>query len=274
MAVLGRFKAGKSSFLNHFLGRDILPVGAVPITTVITAIGYGLVARAVVHYVDGRFEQIGFSCVPLYVSESQNPENVKQVSQVSVQLPELERFRGLRFMDTPGLESALVHNTKASLDWLPNVGLALVAVSVDPPLSNQDITLLKALYEYTPNVSLLVTKIDLLSEADRREVLGFITEQLSKHLGKTPSLFPYSIRPGHEWLKADLETKLFQSTLADFRRQREGVLARKTDTLLRECEAFLGLALQAANVHVSEREALRTQVIGERQIVDEVKSEL
>lgn len=26
------FEAGKSSFLNHFIGRDILPVGAVPVT--------------------------------------------------------------------------------------------------------------------------------------------------------------------------------------------------------------------------------------------------
>ena len=40
VAVLGRFKAGKSSFLNHFLGRNFLPVGVVPVT----AVGYVLVA--------------------------------------------------------------------------------------------------------------------------------------------------------------------------------------------------------------------------------------
>ena len=40
VAVLGRFKAGKSSFLNDFLGRGILPVG-VPVTAVVTEIRYG-----------------------------------------------------------------------------------------------------------------------------------------------------------------------------------------------------------------------------------------
>jgi tRNA U34 5-carboxymethylaminomethyl modifying GTPase MnmE/TrmE len=35
VAVVGRFKAGKSSFLNHFLGRDLLPVGVTPVTAVI-----------------------------------------------------------------------------------------------------------------------------------------------------------------------------------------------------------------------------------------------
>src|ERR1035441_1281538 len=41
VAVLGRFKAGKSSFLNHLLGRDLLPVGVVPVTAVVTEIAYG-----------------------------------------------------------------------------------------------------------------------------------------------------------------------------------------------------------------------------------------
>ena len=30
VAVLGRFKTGKSSFLNHLLGRALLPVGVIP----------------------------------------------------------------------------------------------------------------------------------------------------------------------------------------------------------------------------------------------------
>jgi len=32
VAVLGQFKAGKSSFLNSFLGQNVLPVGAIPVT--------------------------------------------------------------------------------------------------------------------------------------------------------------------------------------------------------------------------------------------------
>ena len=38
MAVVGRFKAGKSSFLNHFFEREVLPVGVVPVTTAVTEI--------------------------------------------------------------------------------------------------------------------------------------------------------------------------------------------------------------------------------------------
>jgi predicted GTPase len=51
VAVLGRFKAGKSSFINHLLGRDLLPVGVVPVTSVITEVAY-----APVEHVEIRFK--------------------------------------------------------------------------------------------------------------------------------------------------------------------------------------------------------------------------
>ncbi len=42
VAVLGQFKAGKSSFLNGLIGRAIVPVDVLPSTAVVTRIGYGL----------------------------------------------------------------------------------------------------------------------------------------------------------------------------------------------------------------------------------------
>ena len=41
VAILGQFKAGKSSFLNSLIGKEILPVGAVPVPTIITRLQYG-----------------------------------------------------------------------------------------------------------------------------------------------------------------------------------------------------------------------------------------
>nr|WP_165607409.1 dynamin family protein [Rothia kristinae] len=41
VAVLGRFKAGKSTLLNDLLGADLLPVQAIPATSVITRVRWG-----------------------------------------------------------------------------------------------------------------------------------------------------------------------------------------------------------------------------------------
>jgi GTP-binding protein EngB required for normal cell division len=274
IAIVGRFKAGKSSFLNHFLGRSLLPVGVVPVTTVVTEIRFGPTERAEVRFLEGRLEQVSLNEVASYVSERENAENHKRVATIRVELPSLARFPGLIFVDTPGLESVLAHNTEASLSWLPNVGLALVAVSVDPPLSQQDIELLKNLYRYTPNVSILLTKVDLLGAEERSEVLDFIRSQLAKSFGRSPEILPYSVRPGYEELRGQLEQKLIKRTLDEFGERRDAMLSRKTDTLLRECSDYVMLNLKSAQLLDSEREAVKRQVIGEKEVMADVKSEL
>jgi GTP-binding protein EngB required for normal cell division len=272
VAVLGRFKAGKSSFLNHFIGRSILPVGVVPVTAVVTEVRYGTRDEARVHHRDGRNPEVPLDQIAAYISEKENPENTKQVELITVELPELRRFHGLKFVDTPGLESALAHNTQTSLDWLPNVGLALVAVSVDPPLSQRDLDLLKSLYQYTPKVGVLLTKADLLSEQELEEVVEFVRGQLAKNFPGTPQVFPYSTKPGFERFRHALDAGLVSGTLERFAEERESILTRKMDTLLRECGDYLALSLKSAEIVQSERHALKQQVIGEKEIVDEVKS--
>jgi hypothetical protein len=272
IAVLGRFKAGKSSFLNHLLGRDILPTGVVPVTSAITEIGCGERPAARVQFCDGRDLEIPLDQIAAYISERENPENIKQASLITVELPELGRFGGLKFVDTPGLDSALAHNTQTSLDWLPNVGLALVAVSVDPPLSQRDIDLLKRTLQYTPKVAVLLTKADLVSAAELAEVVEYVRAQLAKHFPGTPRIFPYSTRPGFERFRQALEAELASGTLARLAEERESILRRKLDTLLRECGDYLALSLKSAELLQSERQALKRQVIGEKEIAGDAKS--
>lgn len=274
VAVFGRFKAGKSSFLNDFVGRAILPVGVVPVTAVVTEIRYGSREHARVQLRKGRNIEVRVDEIGAYIAERENPENAKEVDLITVELPELRRFRGLKFVDTPGLESALSHNTDASMNWLPNVGLALVAVSVDPPLAQRDIDLLRSLYEYTPKIGILLTKADLLSQNDLAEVIEFVQTQLGRHFAAAPQVFPYSTKPGFEHFRRSLEDVLIAGTLRRFADERESILKRKIDTVLRECGDYLTLCLRSAEAIQSERENLQKQMTGEREVIEEVKSEI
>ncbi len=273
VAVMGRFKAGKSSLLNHLLGYDLLPVGVIPVTSVITELLPGRQESATVHFLDGHCEKIECTALAQFVGESGNPANTKQVAKVSVELPHLARFAGLRFIDTPGLDSALAHNTAAALNWLPQVGLALVTVSVDPPLSQQDIALVRTLLQVTPNIFVVLTKADLLNETERNEVIAFIQAQLTQVFGTTPRIFPYSIRPGYEAFRVQLEAVLRNEVRARLETQRIAIIQRKLATLLDECESYLSLALQAATVVETERARFQQQTIGAQEI-EEVKAEL
>ncbi|MBZ5499373.1 MAG: dynamin family protein [Acidobacteriia bacterium] len=130
VGIFGRFKAGKSSLLNLLAKRNVLPVGVTPVTTVITRLRYGQKEQATVKYSDGRTESTPISAVASYVSEAENRQNTKGVAAVTVELPALEPYQGLQFVDTPGLDSVSQHNTDAALGWLPKVGLALVTMKL------------------------------------------------------------------------------------------------------------------------------------------------
>jgi GTP-binding protein EngB required for normal cell division len=272
--VIGRFKAGKSSFLNNFLERDVLPVGVIPVTTVVTEVSYGSEEKATAYFLRGESEVVALDGIRSLIAESENPGNRKGIAVVAIELPELAGFRALRFVDMPGLESTFAHNTATALGWLPKVALALVAVSVDPPLSQHDIALLRTLYEYTPTVSILLTKVDLVSESELREVLIFLNGRLKEAFGTAPEIFPYSVRPGYEHLRLAIKYNVVEPLLTNFRQQRDAVLDRKVETLVRECRDYLRLALKAAETVESERETLKHQILGEKEGIGDLRTEL
>jgi GTP-binding protein EngB required for normal cell division len=271
IAVFGRFKAGKSSFLNHLLGAPLLPVGVIPVTSVITEIEFGLEERAEVHFLDGHAAAISLAQIGDYISESANPGNTKGVASFHLEVPAMERYRGICFVDTPGLESVFEHNTDASTQWLPNTGLALVAVGVDPPLSAHDIQLIRNLNRFTSNISVLLTKVDTLRADERSEVESFVNGQLGRHWNGSVPVFAYSVRPGFEYLREELDRHLLRRARTSAGQEHAAILRHKAESLAAECRSYLKVALKAAETADSEREHLRERIVGQRESLDDTR---
>ena len=264
VAVFGRFKAGKSSFLNHLTGRDVLPIGVVPLTAVITRLRFGPVERAEVCYVDGRAEVIPVKDIGHFVGEKENHENRRQVASVEVELPALGGLAPLQFVDTPGLGSAFRHNTEAALEWLPNVGAALVAVSSDAPLSERDMTLLEELRRHTPKIVLLLTKADLLADAQRGEVLAFVRGRLDETWNGGLPVFFYSVKPVLAALKEELLERVLMPLRKSGGEAAGAILRHKLASVARQAQDYLRMGLAATTRAESAREALRERLGEER----------
>ncbi len=275
VAVFGRFKAGKSSFLNHLAGRAVLPIGVLPLTAIVTRLCHGPVERAVVRFLDGTAKSIPLDDIGLYVGENENPRNARQVAGVVVELPALQSFAPLEFVDTPGLGSAFVHNTEATLHWLPNVGAALVAVSADAPLSERDLNLLDELRRHTPKIALLLTKADLLTESQRAEVRDFLRRQLAERRGNDGlPVFFYSIKPELPELKTTLVEGLLEPLRQDRGVAAEQILRHKLVSLISQALDYLRVALAAATQADASRQALHDRLLEERGQFDALREEL
>ena len=274
VAVFGRFKAGKSSFLNHLTGRPVLPIGVLPLTAVITRLRYGPVERAEVRFLDNGKKEIPVEEIGHYVGENQNPNNEKHVASVEVEMPALKQLAPLQFVDTPGLGSAFAHNSQAALEWLPNVGAALVAVSSDAPLSQPDIELLVSLRQHTPKIVILLTKADLLTEAQRAEVFAFVKQQLIKAIKTELPVFFYSVRPDENKLRMELDRGLLLPLVSNHSETSTEIARHKLLSLVERTTDYLKVALAAATQAESCREALRSRLSEERGQFDLLRSEL
>ena len=274
VAVVGRFKAGKSSLLNLLIGRDILPVAVLPVTAVVTRIRYGPQDRATVRYLDGREEDVPLERLADYVTERGNPGNAKAVAIVDVQSPDLRPYTGVRFVDTPGLGSVFAHNTQVSMDWLPRVGAAFLAISSDQPLSEDDVRLLEHLGRHTPEVAILVTKADLVSARDLAAITEFTREQTAGRLRATVQVLPVSTRPGFEHLAQDLREFLDSRIVSHRAEKAAEILRHKVLTLLAGCREYLRVALSAASVAEEARLQLRRELEKERRDLASVRNEV
>jgi GTP-binding protein EngB required for normal cell division len=274
VAVFGRFKAGKSSFLNHLTGRAVLPIGVVPLTAVITRLRSGPAEKVTVRFLNGSAKTIPLEEIGLYVGENENPNNQRQVASVEVELPALKLLEPLEFVDTPGLGSAFTHNNETTFQWLPNVGAALVAVSCDAPLSERDLALLDELRRHTPKIVLLLTKADLLNEPQRAEVLAFVRQQIRQKWETDLPVFFYSVKPEYAGLKTELEQNLLSPLIRNRGEAANQIGRHKLLSLTGRTLDYLRVALAAATQAESSRAALREKLADERRQFDLFREEL
>lgn len=274
VAILGQFKSGKSSFLNSLIGKPILPVGVIPVTTTVTRLQYGSGERAIVRYFDGQEIEVDVGTVEEFTSEAQNPANEKNVEVVDIELPSLEKYTGLRLVDTPGLGSIFKYHIETSKGWLPEAGTALLAISSDRPLAEDDLQLIRELRRHTPKIVLLLTKVDLLSQEQQEEVVNFFRTALQRELHEEFPVFLYSTRLETEQWKERVEREILSPLSINRQDEFNKILRHKVQSLAKGCLSYLEIALKTSLQADLDREQLREQILNEKVNYELIREEI
>ncbi|HNT69896.1 MAG TPA: hypothetical protein PKK79_12125, partial [Syntrophorhabdaceae bacterium] len=226
-----------------------------------------------VSFFDGKRTEVDFDEIEEYISEAKNKANEKNVEVVDVELPSLDPYRGLRFVDTPGLGSIFKYNTEISQEWLPEVGTAIVAISADRPLSENDLNLIQELMGYTPNVVLLLTKVDLLNDSQQSEMVNFMKGSLKGEFKKDFKVLLYSTVKETPLYKRFLD-QLFLNLSRNRETEFAGIVQHKTRSLARQCLGYLEIALKASTQADQDREELKRLILDEKVNYELIRSEV
>ncbi len=180
VVVLGRFNRGKTSLMNAILRTDRLPTGIVPLTSVITTVGYGSKERVVLKY-DSRIldHEIPIEALPQHITQQGNPGNVQRIKTAEIQLPAEILRRGFYFVDTPGLGSVIVENTFTTEAFLPEADALILVTSYESPLSEDEVRFFKAGASSGRHIFVILNKHDTVSSEQRKAALAYVREQLN-----------------------------------------------------------------------------------------------
>ncbi|GAA9944137.1 dynamin-like GTPase family protein [Helicobacter pylori] len=186
--VVGNFSAGKSTLLNRFLEKSVLPTAITPETSLATELHYSANERIeAFSNNDEKAESFELNEQSFEIIK----ENAPKYSYLKVYLNNeaLKTALPLVFVDMPGFDSPVSSHTHAILEYSERGVHFVILTSVEEgSLTKRMVRELKNLLEFDKGLSFILSKTNLRTPSQVEEVSHYIEEQIQDHLDLTTHL--------------------------------------------------------------------------------------
>ncbi len=202
--VVGNFSAGKSTLLNRFLEKSVLPTGITPETSLATELHYSANER-IEAFSNNDEKTESFELIEAFSNNDEKTEsfelneqsfeaikdNATKYSYLKVYLNNeaLKNSTPLVFVDMPGFDSPISSHTHAILEYLERGVHFVILVSVEEGnLTKRMVRELKNLLEFDKGLSFILSKTNLRTPSQVGEISRYIQDQIQDHLDLTTHL--------------------------------------------------------------------------------------
>ncbi len=191
LVVVGEFNHGKTSFVNALLGHHALPVGVTPTTAAIHHIHWAERPEAVVVKTNGDRRPIAFEEAKRFAVGG--GEATDDVDHLEIGYPAPLLKERILLVDTPGVNDLSLQRADITYSYIPRADAVLFLLDAGQILKESERVFLndKLLKASRDKIVFVITKWDVLSDAERREALAYAKNHLSA-LVKSPVVFPIS----------------------------------------------------------------------------------
>lgn len=193
IAVFGETSSGKSTLLNAFLRERILPSSALVTTRAAVTLRQGESATLLIQTT--RQEDVGYPsaafdswCRESFAAEPQNLEQALRLllttdaadllKSVEMRSPQFFLGEDIAIIDTPGFSVSDEGHRERAIAAISQADLALVVVPAVAAMSRALVEFLTGpLADYNDRCVFVLTKIDLVADAERGDVVAVVRER-------------------------------------------------------------------------------------------------
>lgn len=215
--VTGTFKNGKSTFINAFLGEEVLPAYALPCTAVINEVRYGKEKKAVLYFRDPLPEQLPAE-IPSPVLAHMRKHGMKKVPPVVIPYDQIEKYvvipmgkdptqmllespyekvvlywplpllsQGVQIIDSPGLNEHATR-TRVTMDYLSKADAILFVLSAQALCAKEEMTFLENSLagQGFMDPIFVVNRFDCIPEREKPAIVRFAKQKLERFTSYGP----------------------------------------------------------------------------------------
>ena len=182
VAITGQFSAGKSTFLNALLSRNILPTGITPVTSKVNFINYGEEYKLKITYYSGAQEFAPIESIADFTDQREH--EMKDIKYLTLYAP-MDILKDISFVDTPGLNSQSQSDTDTTRKVLRDVGGIIWLTLIDNAGKLSEAEVLEEYMQHFKNKSLCVlNQKDKLTPEQVETTTKYVSEKFGKYFAK------------------------------------------------------------------------------------------
>lgn len=209
--IVGTFKNGKSTFINSFLGEEVLPAYALPCTAVINEVKYGEKKRAVLH-----FKNPVPDILPKELSakalEHMKKHKMKNIPPMEIPYNDIESFvvipmgkdpremllespyervelfwpmqlleSGIEIIDSPGLNEHSTR-TKVTMDYIAKADAVIFVLNATALCSMEEMNFIEnhLAAQGFSDLFFVVNRFDMIPDKEKERIMKFAVKKLEK----------------------------------------------------------------------------------------------
>jgi GTPase Era involved in 16S rRNA processing len=283
IVVCGEVKKGKSTFINAIIGQEILPTDTQVATSQVFRITNSETESFELVFIDGSAQKVSREELSRYgcqvdanlLGEAQFTGKVLDYIQVNIPVEFLPE--GVSIVDTPGLGALYAAHEQITNRYVKNAAAVLFVFDPANPMVKQEKEFLDRVFDVTPYVMFIMTKIDNHSEEYVVDMIRRNEDLLKIYEDKcytSPKVFPVASRTLADATAAEddtLKEVYYNASLFPEAKEELLRLIYKTVGLSRNTFAFSEAGKQAQKTCSFIKEQIAMVTEGNQKEKEEIK---